>query len=105
MEQETWAGKVGVRGSRWCCGPPPRLAHLCSQVRRLRVQPTPSPGSRWPQKNGPNICGSEGTFLRREEARLAQGVALLWVWNVVEPVGQASLGPRLQPKAAIFRVF
>ena len=30
----------------------------------------------------------QGTFLRRVEARLAQGVALLWVWNVVEPVGQ-----------------
>lgn len=30
----------------------------------------------------------QGTFLRRVGARLAQGVALLWVWNVAEPVGQ-----------------
>lgn len=33
-----------------------------------------------PQENGTIICGS---FLRRVETRLAQGVALLWVWNVV----------------------
>lgn len=31
----------------------------------------------------------QGIFLRGVEARLAQGVALLWGWNVVEPVGQA----------------
>ena len=30
----------------------------------------------------------QGTFLRRVEARLAWGVALLWIWNAVKPVGR-----------------
>lgn len=66
---------------------------LGSQARRLSGTSQvlcPVPGVlKWSQENGTLICGSKGTFLRRAEARLAQGVALFYIWNVTEPVGQA----------------
>ena len=54
----------------------------------------------------------QGTFLSAVEARLAQGVALLSNWNVVEPVAQGGCGPQtvarswlLPSQDAIFVVF